>query len=110
MPTMTADQSQIRAVGRLASSREVLTSERSTPVPGAGTHHDVATGDEAHPVWRLAVRRDPIQAIEACTFLESITTDVQREPGFRDAAAAARVQEVIVRPWDGECREPVAGE
>ena len=64
-----------------------------------------------NPAWGLAIGYDDTKAIEAYTFLESITSGVQREPGFREAAAVARVQEAIMRSWDSERWEPVpAGE
>jgi predicted dehydrogenase len=63
-----------------------------------------------NPAWGLAIGYDDTKAIEAYQFLESITTGVQGEPGFREAAAAARVQEAIMRSWDSERWEPVAAE
>ena len=185
-------------VARLTANREVFIKERPIPVPGRGTHYDVATGDEAkgpvtnedyvsalvrfeggaqgileacrvingakcdmsfevhgtrgalkwtmekmnqlqlqrrnaaspaedgytellsgpahpfhrhfNPAWGLAIGYDDTKAIEAYQFLESITSGVQGEPGFREAAAAARVQEAIMRSWDSERWESVAGE
>ena len=185
-------------VERLTANRETFIPERPIPVPGRGTHYDVASGDEAkgpvtnedyvsalvrfgsgaqgileacrvingakcdmsfevhgtrgalkwnmekmnqlqlqrrnaanpaedgytellsgpahpfhrhfNPAWGLAIGYDDTKAIEAFQLLESITTGVQGEPGFREAAAAARVQEAIIRSWDSERWEPVAGE
>ncbi len=183
---------------RLTASREVFITERPIPVPGRGTHDDVATGDEAtgpvtnedyvsalvrfeggaqgileacrvingakcdlsfevhgtrgalkwtmekmnqlqvqrrradnpaedgytellsgpahpfhrafNPAWGLAIGYDDTKAIEAYQFLESITSGVQGQPGFREAAAVARVQESIIRSWASERWESVATE
>jgi hypothetical protein len=61
-----------------------------------------------NPVWGLAIGYDDTKAIEAYQFLESITAGVQGVPGFREAAAVARVQEAILRSWDSERWESVA--
>jgi predicted dehydrogenase len=185
-------------MARLTANREVFIKERPIPVPGRGTHYDVAAGDEArgpvtnedyvsalvrfdggaqgileacrvingakcdmsfevhgtrgalkwtmekmnqlqvqrrdtdnpaedgytellsgpahpfhrrfNPAWGLAIGYDDTKAIEAYQFLESITSGVQGEPGFREAAAVARVQEAILRSWDTERWESVATE
>ena len=185
-------------MARLTANREVFIRERPIPVPGRGTHYDVATGVEArgpvtnedyvsalvrfeggaqgileacrvingakcdmsfevhgtrgalkwtmekmnqlqlqrrnadtpaedgytellsgpahpfhrsfNPAWGLAIGYDDTKAIEAYQFLESITSGVQGEPGFREAAAVARVQETILRSWDTERWESVATE
>jgi hypothetical protein len=60
-----------------------------------------------NPAWGLALGDDDTKAIEACQFLESITIGVQGEPGFRETAAVARVQDAVIRSWDSERWEPV---
>lgn len=50
------------------------------------------------------------QAIEACHLLESITSAVSGQPGFRASAAVAGVQEASFRPLPTERWEPVADE
>ena len=42
------------------------------------------------------------------TFLESVATGVQGEPGFRVTLVVARVQEAFMRSWASERWEPVA--
>jgi hypothetical protein len=44
-----------------------------------------------------AIGHDHTKAIEACQFLASVVSGVEGEPGFRDALAAARAQEAIMR-------------
>lgn len=61
-----------------------------------------------NPAWGLALGYDDLKTIEAHEFLASIVAGEQREPGFREAAAVARVQEAIIRSWDTERWETVA--
>ena len=51
---------------------------------------------------------DDTKTIEAHEFLSSVVSGVQGQPGFREAAAVARVQEAIMRSWASERWESVA--
>jgi hypothetical protein len=61
-----------------------------------------------NPVAGTGLGYDDLKTIEAHQFLESVVSGVQGEPGFREAAAVARVQEAMVRSWDSERWEPVS--
>jgi predicted dehydrogenase len=56
----------------------------------------------------LAMGYDDLKVIEAHRFLESIADGVQREPGVREIAAAARVIDAMVRSCESGARETVA--
>jgi predicted dehydrogenase len=53
---------------------------------------------------------DDTKTIEAHEFLSSVVSGVQGSPGLREAADAARVELAIMRSWDSERWETVAGD
>lgn len=53
-----------------------------------------------NPGWGVNLGYDDLKVIEAHTFLESVVSGVQGEPGFAEALAVATVQQAIVRSWD----------
>ena len=55
----------------------------------------------------LAMGYDDLKVIEAALFLESVVDGVQREPGVREALAAARVLEAMERSGVSGAWEPV---
>jgi predicted dehydrogenase len=60
-----------------------------------------------NPAWGLGLAYDDTKTIEAFRFLEAVTSGVQGEPGFSEAAAVARVQQAVIRSWDSERWEAV---
>jgi hypothetical protein len=65
--------------------------------------------DFAHfqPGPGLAMGYGDLKVIEAFLFLESIADGVQRSPGVKEMAAAARVLEAIARSAESEAWEDV---
>jgi len=68
----------------------------------------------AHPYHRhfnpgpgISLGYDDLKVIEAYEFLSSIASGKQGEPGFREAAAVARVQQAIIRSWESKRWETV---
>src|SRR5205807_1089243 len=68
----------------------------------------------AHPYHRhfnpgpgISLGYDDLKVIEAYEFLSSIASGKQGEPGFREAAAVARVQQAIIRSWASKRWETV---
>jgi predicted dehydrogenase len=53
-----------------------------------------------NPGWGVNLGYDDLKVIEAHTFLESVASGVQAEPGFEQALAVAGVQRAIMRAWD----------
>jgi predicted dehydrogenase len=60
-----------------------------------------------NPGWGLNLGYDDLKVIEAYTFLQSIVTGKQGEPGFAEALAVAGVQQAIIRSWESERWEMV---
>jgi len=52
-----------------------------------------------NPGWGVNLGYDDLKVIEAYQFLASVASGRQGEPGFREAAAVARVQQAMVRSW-----------
>jgi predicted dehydrogenase len=68
----------------------------------------------AHPYHRnfnpgpgISLGYDDLKVIEAYEFLSSVASGKQGEPGFREAAAVARVQQAIIRSWESKRWETV---
>jgi predicted dehydrogenase len=68
----------------------------------------------AHPYHRhfnpgpgISLGYDDLKVIEAYEFLSSIASGKQGEPGFREAATVARVQQAIIRSWESKRWETV---
>lgn len=55
-----------------------------------------------NPGWGLNLGYDDLKVIEAHTFLQSVVTGRQAEPGFAEALAVANVQQAIMRSWESE--------
>ncbi len=53
-----------------------------------------------NPAWGVNLGYDDLKVIEAHTFLNSVVTGVQAQPGFAEAAAVAHVQQAIIRSWE----------
>jgi len=71
----------------------------------------------AHPYHRhfnpgpgISLGYDDLKVNEAYEFLSSIASGKQGEPGFREAAAVARVQQAVIRSWESKRWEPVEKE
>ena len=71
----------------------------------------------AHPYHRhfnpgpgISLGYDDLKVIEAYEFLSSVASGKQGEPGFREAAAVARVQQAIIRSWESKRWETVEKE
>lgn len=62
-----------------------------------------------NPAWGLNLGYDDLKVIEAYHFLSSVARGTQSEPGFREAAAVARVQQAILRSWESRGWEEVEG-
>lgn len=60
-----------------------------------------------NPGWGLNLGYDDLKVIEAYTFLNSVVTGQQGEPGFAEALAVANVQQAIMRSWESERWESV---
>ena len=60
-----------------------------------------------NPGWGLNLGYDDLKVIEAYTFLRSVATGRQEEPGFAEALAVANVQQAIMRSWGSERWEAV---
>jgi predicted dehydrogenase len=63
-----------------------------------------------NPAWGLNLGYDDLKVIESHEFLASIASGKQGEPGFREAAAVARVEQAIMRSWESSRWEKVAAE
>jgi predicted dehydrogenase len=62
-----------------------------------------------NPGWGVNLGYDDLKAIEAHQFLASVASGRQGEPGFREAAAVARVQQAMLRSWTSRRWEAVEG-
>jgi predicted dehydrogenase len=60
-----------------------------------------------NPGWGVNLGYDDLKVIEAYTFLQSVITGQQAEPGFAEALAVANVQQAIMRSWESERWEAV---
>jgi predicted dehydrogenase len=98
----------------MESMNRLLFERRDLEDPARDGYTEILSGP-AHPFHRhfnpaagTGLGYDDLKTIEAHQFLESIVTGVQGEPGFREAAAVARVQEAMLRSWESERWETVA--
>jgi len=60
-----------------------------------------------NPAWGLNLGYDDLKVIEAYTFLHSVVTGQQGEPGFAEALAVANVQQAIIRSWESQRWEAI---
>jgi predicted dehydrogenase len=60
-----------------------------------------------NPGWGVNIGYDDLKVIEAHQFLSSVASGRQGEPGFREAAAVARVQQAMMRSWESRGWEQV---
>lgn len=60
-----------------------------------------------NPAWGLNLGYDDLKVIEAYTFLEAVASGKSAEPGFKEAADVAHVQQAVIRSWESETWESV---
>jgi predicted dehydrogenase len=60
-----------------------------------------------NPAWGCGLGYDDLKAIESYNFLSSVAAGKQGEPGFAEALKVARVQQAIMRSWEGSHWEEV---
>ncbi len=111
MTRTTTRTASIVVIGRHRRHRPATWSSASIAVIGrprlhAGPVVTPVTG----PAACLAIGGKDTKALWADKFLASVVPGVQGEPGLREALAAARVQEAIMRSWVPVSRVTVANE
>ncbi len=60
-----------------------------------------------NPGWGLNLGYDDLKVIEAYTFLQSVASGRQAEPGFAEALAVANVQQAMIHSWESKHWETV---